>query len=209
MQVNYGVAACRHARSRCKSVQMSAVVVEVVAAQAHRCGGGDIATGDDHPGNRGERLEQLLDFGVVKRLERVVSRLAGHAGGVDVNAVSCESGLEGRVGTAAHCDVNGRGVRLRRTVEVAGVNGLMMNVNVVPLLTKSEVESSLRAELATQVGQHGRRQQDQLQLRAQVLIRARGELLGHSRGGLVDDRAHGALGGRLVAEPDGAGHLVV
>ena len=35
--------------------------------QAHRGGGGDVAAGDDRPGDRGERPEQLLDLVVVER----------------------------------------------------------------------------------------------------------------------------------------------
>ena len=70
-----------------------------------------------------------------------------------MKSVSCESGLEGKVGTVAHCDVDAGGVRLRRTVKVSDVDGLMMNFDVVPVLTKAEVESSLLDELEAQVGQ--------------------------------------------------------
>ena len=50
----------------------------------------------------------------------------------EVKAVSCESGMEGRVGTVAHCDVDAGNMRLRRTVEVSDVNGLMMSFELVP-----------------------------------------------------------------------------
>lgn len=87
------------------------------------------------------------------QLEKAVSRLVVDAGGFEVKSVSCESGLEGKVGTVAHCDVDAEGVRLRRTVKVSDVDGLMMNFDVVPVLTKAEVESSLLDELEAQVGQ--------------------------------------------------------
>jgi hypothetical protein len=46
---------------------MGAVVVEVVSAEAHRCGGRNVAGGDHRPGDRCQSAEQLLDFGVVER----------------------------------------------------------------------------------------------------------------------------------------------
>jgi Domain of unknown function (DUF4333) len=82
-----------------------------------------------------------------EQLEKAVSRLVSRASGVRADSVSCESGLQGNVGAVAHCDVDAGGVRLRRTVEVKNVDGLMMNFDLVPMLTKAEVESSLLAEL--------------------------------------------------------------
>ncbi len=83
-----------------------------------------------------------------EQLEKAVSRLVADAARVQVASVSCESGLEGKVGATAHCDVDAGGVKLRRTVEVNTVEGLMMNFDVVPVLTKAEVETSLLNELA-------------------------------------------------------------
>ena len=77
-----------------------------------------------------------------EQLERAVSRLVTNAGGLPVDSVSCESGLEGEVGKVAYCDVDAGRVKLRRTVEVNTVEGLMMKFDVVPVLTKAEVESS-------------------------------------------------------------------
>lgn len=87
------------------------------------------------------------------QLEQVVSRSVAEAGGFEVKSVACESGLEGKVGTVAHCDVDAGGVQLRRTVEVSEVDGLMMNFDVVPVLTKAEVEASLLNVLGAQVGE--------------------------------------------------------
>ncbi len=88
-----------------------------------------------------------------EQLEKAVSRLLTAASGVRVHSVSCESGLQGKAGAFAYCDVEAGGVKLRRTVEVNNVEGLMMNFDVVPVLTKAEVESSLLNELERQVGQ--------------------------------------------------------
>ena len=43
------------------------------------------------------------------QLEQVVSRSVAEAGGFEVKSVACESGLEGKVGTVAHCDVDAGG----------------------------------------------------------------------------------------------------
>jgi hypothetical protein len=69
---------------------------------------------------------------------------------VQVASVSCDSGLEGKVGATAQCDVDAGGVKLRRTVEVTTVEGLLMNFDVVPVLTKAEVETSLLNDIAIQ-----------------------------------------------------------
>ncbi len=87
-----------------------------------------------------------------EQLEKAVSRLVTAASGVQVDSVSCDSGLEGNVGATASCDVEAGGVKLRRTVEVGSVEGLMMNFDVVPMLTKAEVESSLLDEFEAQGG---------------------------------------------------------
>ena len=87
-----------------------------------------------------------------EQLEKAVSRLVTRASGVPVDSVACETGLEGNVGAAAHCDVDAGGVKLRRTVEVGSVEGLMMNFDVVPVLTKEEVASSLVDEFQRQSG---------------------------------------------------------
>jgi len=86
------------------------------------------------------------------QLEKAVSRLIADAAHAQFVSVSCESGLDGKVGATAHCDVDAGGVSLRRTVEVNSVEGLMMNFDVVPLLTKEEVASSFLDEFERQLG---------------------------------------------------------
>lgn len=87
-----------------------------------------------------------------EQLEKAVSRLVTDASHTPVTSVSCESGLEGKVGSTAHCEVEAGGQRLQRTVEVTSVEGLMMNFDVVPVLTKEEVASSLLDEFEQQSG---------------------------------------------------------
>jgi Domain of unknown function (DUF4333) len=87
-----------------------------------------------------------------EQLEKAVSRLVANASHAQVASVSCESGLDGKVGATAHCDVDSGGLKLRRTVEVNSVEGLMMNFDLVPLLTKEEVASSLLDEFERQLG---------------------------------------------------------
>ena len=99
----------------------------------------------------GNTIEYEMNPAVSKeQLEQAVSRLVAEAARAPVASVSCESGLEGKAGKVAYCDVDAGGVKLRRTVEVNIVEGLMMNFDVVPVLTKAEVESSLLNELEIQ-----------------------------------------------------------
>lgn len=81
------------------------------------------------------------------QLERAVARLVDGS----PDAVSCLSGLLGRAGAVAQCDVATGGAPLRRTAVVTGVDGLTMTFDVLPLLTKAEVEASLLDELAARV----------------------------------------------------------
>jgi len=87
------------------------------------------------------------------QLEKAVSPLVSDAEGVQIDSVTCESGLEGEAGAVAYCDLDAGEVQLRRMVEVNNVEGLMMNFEVVPVLTQAQVESSLLDELERQVGQ--------------------------------------------------------
>jgi hypothetical protein len=101
----------------------------------------------------GTTIEYEMTPAVSKeQLEDAVSRLVTAASGVQVDSVACQSALQGNVGAVAACDVDAGGVKLRRTVEVNNVDGLMMNFDVVPLLTKVEVERSLLNELESRRG---------------------------------------------------------
>ena len=87
------------------------------------------------------------------QLEGAVSGMIATSSEVPVDAVLCQSGLDGKPGAVAYCDVIVHGVITRRTVEVTNVSGLAMSYHVVPMLPKAVVESSLVAQLK-QEGQH-------------------------------------------------------
>lgn len=88
-----------------------------------------------------------------QQLEKAVGRLLSDSAGAPVESITCESGLEGKKGAEAHCEVTQGGVTLNRTVDVTNVEGLLMNFTVVPVLVKAQVETSLLDQLENQLGQ--------------------------------------------------------
>ncbi len=104
-------------------------------------------------GAEGSTVKYDMNPAVSKeQLQTSVATLLASGPGADVDSVECESGLDGKKGAVSYCDVTGGGVTVRRTVEVTGVSGLMMNFDVIPMLTQAEVEGSLLDELERQVG---------------------------------------------------------
>lgn len=87
------------------------------------------------------------------QLEASVSRMVANSTKAPVASVSCQSGLEGKIGALAYCDVTAGGATTRRTVEVTNVSGLSMSYGLVPVLPKAVAESSLRFQM-NQIGQH-------------------------------------------------------
>jgi hypothetical protein len=85
------------------------------------------------------------------QLEASVSQQVAQSSRAPVDSVACESGLDGKVGAAAHCAVTAGGATMRRTVVVTAVAGFAVNYTVVPILTKDVVADSLLAQLG-QVG---------------------------------------------------------
>ena len=75
------------------------------------------------------------------------------AGSAAVDAVSCESGLAGTVGTTAFCNVTTGATTVHQMVAVNHVDGLVMTFVVVPHIAKSDLESSLQARVGQQLGQ--------------------------------------------------------
>lgn len=67
--------------------------------------------------------------------------------------VSCTSGLDGKTGAQARCDVTRDGVAMTRTVEVTNVEGLLMSYEVLPSLGRAEVQRLLADRVAAQNGQ--------------------------------------------------------
>jgi hypothetical protein len=88
-----------------------------------------------------------------EQLAKSVSNLLSNASGEKVDSVTCESGLEGKKGSEAQCDVTAGGVTTRRTVDVTEVDGLLISFTVVPVLAKQNVENTLLDQLAEQLGQ--------------------------------------------------------
>jgi hypothetical protein len=66
-----------------------------------------------------------------EQLEAVVARLVSESGASSVSAVSCQSGIEGRVGAVTRCDVEADGSRGMRTLSVTEVRGLTMKIDLV------------------------------------------------------------------------------
>jgi hypothetical protein len=87
------------------------------------------------------------------QLETSVSQMITNSKKTTPDSVSCQSGLDGKVGAIAYCDVTTGGATTRRTVEVAAVSGLQMKYGLVPVLSKEVVESSLVFQLR-QTGQN-------------------------------------------------------
>ena len=83
-----------------------------------------------------------------EQLARAVSRLLSATGGAPGDFGGVPVGSDRRDRGRRDCDVTTGGVTLRRTVVVTSVEGLMMNFDLIPVLTKDEVEVSLLDELA-------------------------------------------------------------
>lgn len=81
------------------------------------------------------------------QLESAVARLVATTTKTPPTAVACQSGLQGKVGTEAYCDVTAGGATTRRTVLVRAVSGLAMQYGLVPMLPKTVLEGSLVFQL--------------------------------------------------------------
>lgn len=66
-----------------------------------------------------------------QQLEKQVGDLVTQNSGDQVDGVTCESGLEGKVDNEAHCKVEASGESMPTTVKVTKVDGLMMNFTVI------------------------------------------------------------------------------
>jgi Domain of unknown function (DUF4333) len=87
------------------------------------------------------------------QLTGAVTAMVINTGNAAPDLVSCQSGLDGKVGAVAYCDVTAGGVTTRRTAEVTDVSGLSMKYGLIPELPKTVVEGSLLSRLR-QTGQH-------------------------------------------------------
>ncbi|CAN5574141.1 hypothetical protein BH09ACT8_BH09ACT8_26620 [soil metagenome] len=64
------------------------------------------------------------------QLEKSVKNIVAKNVGQDVESVTCESGLEGKVGNKVSCEVIAGGDTMKDTVTVTKVDGLLMNFSV-------------------------------------------------------------------------------
>jgi hypothetical protein len=64
------------------------------------------------------------------QLEKSVTNIVAQKIGQEVESVTCESGLEGKVGNKAGCEVTAGGETSTDTVTVTEVDGLLMNFSV-------------------------------------------------------------------------------
>jgi len=76
---------------------------------------------------------------------------------VSATRVDCSSGLEGKTGSQARCEVTRDGVTMTRTVEVTNVEGLLMSYSVLPALARTQVADLLAARWAEQDGRRPER----------------------------------------------------
>jgi hypothetical protein len=105
-------------------------------------------------GLQGTKVDYDITASVSKsQLEGSVSQLMINAGKAAPQAVICQSGLDGKVGAVAYCDVTAGGVTSRRTVEVSDVSGLGLRYGLIPALDQAVVASSLLHQLR-RIGQH-------------------------------------------------------
>ena len=99
-------------------------------------------------GIEGDKVDYDIEPAVSQtQLEAAVKRMLGASTKVEPDSVSCQSGLDGQVGSRAYCDVTSRGSVARRAVAVTAVTGLSMKYGLVPILPKPILEQSLLLQL--------------------------------------------------------------
>lgn len=82
------------------------------------------------------------------------SQLERRLGGITrAQSVTCDSGLDGIVGDWAQCELIKDGATSGRTVEVAEVNGLILDLDIVDVLPQDQVQDLLLGRLAASSGQ--------------------------------------------------------
>jgi Domain of unknown function (DUF4333) len=86
-----------------------------------------------------------------EQLEQYISARDSDAG-LQVESVSCESGLDGKKGALTHCDTEAPKGTFRRNVEVTDVDGLLMKFSFVPVYTKTEIATGLLDILEPKIG---------------------------------------------------------
>jgi len=81
-----------------------------------------------------------------EQLEKAVSGLAR------AQSVSCDAGLAGKAGDTTQCTVTSDGTESLRTVEVAKVEGLSMDLNVMQVVPKDQLADLLMQRITADTG---------------------------------------------------------
>lgn len=76
--------------------------------------------------------------------EQLAKWVSGMAG---ASAVSCATGIEGKIGAMAQCDTTLNGVDSKRVLEVDGVNGLELDISMKKMWPKEKVQEILLQKL--------------------------------------------------------------
>jgi hypothetical protein len=78
-----------------------------------------------------------------------LQKAVGGLTGTSSSTVACDSGLDGKVGATAKCEVVKDGTPSKRTVDVEKVEGLSMDLSVVQVLEKQKVAEVLSEKLGS------------------------------------------------------------
>jgi hypothetical protein len=87
-----------------------------------------------------------------EQLEKFISARDSDAG-LHVQSVSCESGLDGKKGAVTYCDTELTKATARRSVQVASVDGLLINLKFTRVYTKEEMGPLLLDVMEQKLGQ--------------------------------------------------------
>lgn len=91
---------------------------------------------------QGSELSFELSPSLTKeQLEKAISAMG------DTQSATCESGLDGAVGATAKCEVTVNGVVSKSVAEVDGIDGLQLDLGVIPVVPKEKVQEVLMQKL--------------------------------------------------------------
>ncbi len=76
-----------------------------------------------------------------EQLEKAVSAMG------DTQTATCDSGLAGAVGATANCEVTVNGLVSKSVAEVEGIDGLQLDLGVIPVVPKEKVQEVLMQKL--------------------------------------------------------------
>lgn len=88
-----------------------------------------------------------------EQLQKAVANLISESSSTKVDSVTCDSGLEGKEGAQAECEVTAGSVTITRTVDVTKVDGLLINFSLIPVLSQEQAQDSLLDQLEAKLGQ--------------------------------------------------------